>query len=174
MLHPEGAAGDLPGASGRDPAIMDQPPSHALHDVARRLRLGALLAAAAFALLALGWQAVRADGAPASPAASAPLDEAQLQRAQTLFRDTCASCHGPTGGGAGMPGLGLPPLDASSPTWQKSDVELILTIRNGAGVMPGVGRSWTDDEIALVLALIRSWWTPEQQAQHATLSGTAP
>jgi len=93
-----------------------------------------------------------------------------LQRAENLFTGTCAACHGVRGQGAGMPGMGLPALDASSTAWQKSDVELTLVIRDGKGVMPGVGNTWTDADIRDVLALLQTWWTPEQRAQHDALS----
>lgn len=93
-----------------------------------------------------------------------------LQLAEHLFVGTCAACHGIRGQGAGMPGMGFPALDATSDAWQKSDEELQLIVQGGKGSMPGVGSSWTASDIRDVLALLRSWWTPEQQARHDALS----
>ena len=136
---------------------------------------------ALLALVAVGALAMRADAqsgtaatgtATTTATVTATVDAATLQRAQGLFAATCAVCHGPSGQGAGMPGMEMPALDASSAAWQKSDVELAMVVKNGASSMPGVGTSWTRDDIRAVVVLISTWWTPEQRSRHDALSTT--
>jgi len=93
--------------------------------------------------------------------------EAALEHGRTLYTGTCASCHGLHGEGAGMPGLGIPRIDAGGTAPQLSDIDLTLLIRNGAGAMPGVGGTWSQEDVASVITLLRSWWTPERQAAGA-------
>lgn len=88
--------------------------------------------------------------------------EASLERGHELYMGTCASCHGQRGEGAGMLGLGIPRIDAQGAAWQSSDIDLTLLIRNGKGAMPGVGGTWSKEDVAAVLRLMKSWWTPEQ------------
>jgi mono/diheme cytochrome c family protein len=111
---------------------------------------------------------------PAVAALAQLTPSAGLERAQTLYQASCASCHGDHGQGAAMPGLGLPRLDSGGTTWQQSDAALALLIRNGSGLMAGVGTAWSDEDVNAVLNLIRSWWTPEQQRRHDALSPRSP
>jgi mono/diheme cytochrome c family protein len=137
--------------------------------------LGSLAALAA----ATAWAAAGPFGAPGAPtperstlvAQDAP--EPDFQRAATLYNTTCVACHGPYGSGAAMPGLGIPPLDAQGTAWQKSAIDLQFIIKGGKGSMPGVGGSWSKQDVLDVLALMRTWWTPAQQKQHDALSGTS-
>jgi mono/diheme cytochrome c family protein len=97
-----------------------------------------------------------------------------FQRATALYNASCVACHGPYGSGAAMPGLGIPPLDAQGTAWQNSAIDLQFIIKGGKGTMPGVGGSWTQQDVRDVLALIRTWWTPEQQKQFDALSMKQP
>lgn len=138
-----------------------------------RLALGTLLT-----LAATGAWAASAGPSTTLPAAprEAPVVMAQdppepdFQRATNLYNATCVVCHGPYGSGAAMPGLGIPTLDAQGTAWQKSATDLQFIIKGGKGSMPGVGSSWTQQDVRDVLALMRTWWTPEQQKQHDALS----
>lgn len=155
-----------------------RPPRHADH----RIRPWSLALAAATVVLigTVGTLVAHADGGPDSSGPStasgsvARLDGATLQHAEALYLDDCASCHGRQGQGAGMPGMELPALDATGTAWQKTDPELETIVKSGAGLMPGVGTTWSKDDILAVLAMIRSWWTPEQLSRHADLATKSP
>lgn len=95
--------------------------------------------------------------------------EAALEHGRALYTGTCASCHGLHGEGAGMPGLGIPRIDAAGTTWQMSDIDLTLLIRNGKGAMPGVGGTWSKEDVGTVLTFLRSLWSPEQRQAHDAL-----
>ena len=139
------------------------------------LALGALLALAASG----AWAAADPSTQPAAVSPATPPLVAQdppepdFQRAATLYNASCLACHGPYGSGAAMPGLGIPPLDAQGTAWQKSAIDLQFIVKTGKGSMPGVGSSWTQQDVRDVLALMRTWWTPEQQKQHDALSRTS-
>lgn len=96
--------------------------------------------------------------------------EPVLAHGRALYADTCAACHGTQGEGAGIPGLGIPPIDGDGNAWQLSDIDLTLLLRNGKGAMPGVGGSWSKEDVAAVLALLKRFWTPEQRAAHDAAS----
>lgn len=158
------------------------PPRPTAHGRRQHAPAGLLLAALAAAALAATMVAVASGAASQGDAPSASQVAAQtppagqaaatadLQHGERLFVGTCAACHGLHGQGAGMPGLSFPPLDASSDAWQKSAVELELIIKGGKGTMPGVGSSWSLQDLRDVMGLLESWWTPEQQAKHDALS----
>lgn len=120
-----------------------------------------VLAALAAALAALAIVAP-----PTGTAFAQYAPKAALQHGQALYTGSCASCHGLHGEGAGMPGLGIPRLDAGGTAWQLADLDLRLIIRDGKGAMPGIGTIWTREDLGTVLTLLRSWWTPEQQRAH--------
>lgn len=95
-----------------------------------------------------------------------------LDHARTLYAETCAACHGLRGEGAGMPGLGIPRIDAAGSSWQLDPLDLTLLIRSGKGTMPGVGGSWSKADIAAVVALLETWWTPAQRQAYDARSQT--
>jgi len=127
------------------------------------LGLGLLTAAALAGLLSA-----------TTPAFAQYTPAAALAHGRTLFTGACASCHGVRGQGAGMDGLGIPRLDAQGTAWRLSDVDLALLIRDGKGAMAGVGDTWSKEDIATVLTLLRSWWTPEQLRTHDTAAPATP
>ncbi len=148
------------GSSGRRPGL---------------LALAALLALiGTFAWAARSATATTPAGTPGEAAPVVAQDEPSpdFQRATTLYNADCVACHGPYGSGAAMPGLGIPPLDAQGTAWQTNAIDLQFIIKGGKGTMPGVGNSWTRQDVRDVLALIRTWWTPEQQKHFDALSAT--
>jgi mono/diheme cytochrome c family protein len=42
-------------------------------------------------------------------------------------------------------------------------------LRNGYNAMPAVPSNWTERDIDAVLAYVKQWWTPDQQAFQAGL-----
>lgn len=134
------------------------------------------VAASTPATAAASSPATTAPSVPAKEAAGSPdpaISGAQRKLAEKLYETTCAACHGPRGQGGGIPGMGIPPLDAGGTAWQKGDIDLQLIVRNGSGSMPGVGGSWTAADVRAVLDLIASWWTPQQRSRHAAAPGGA-
>jgi mono/diheme cytochrome c family protein len=102
-----------------------------------------------------------------------------VQRGELLYRANCQSCHGDarTGDG-GLPGAPVHGPDGH--TWHHSDGNLTDIIQNGSGEMGEMMRgmmgvppetprmpAWrgtlTDDDIAAILAFIKTGWTPEQR-----------
>jgi mono/diheme cytochrome c family protein len=69
---------------------------------------------------------------------AAKTTRAELGR--TEFQGACATCHGMKGEG----GYG-PALASNSILTQKSALEAI--VRNGRGLMPPVGNTWTDEQM---------------------------
>jgi mono/diheme cytochrome c family protein len=110
-------------------------------------------------------------------------DGAAAARGGVLYDANCAACHGgnlegqPNWQSAGSDGrLPAPPHDATGHTWHHSDADLIAYIALGGaealaqmGVtfdsgMPGFGDVLSADEIADILAYIKSHW-PERERQ---------
>jgi mono/diheme cytochrome c family protein len=58
--------------------------------------------------------------------------------AATVWKNACASCHGPVGRGDGPLGPSLKAPDLTRPEWLEtvSDEQIIATIRNGKDKMP--------------------------------------
>jgi cytochrome c6 len=73
-----------------------------------------------------------------------------------VYKAKCNTCHGPDGGGTAV-GKSLQAADLRSAKVQsKSDAELIQTISDGKGNMPGFKGDITDEEIHAVLAHVRT------------------
>jgi mono/diheme cytochrome c family protein len=109
------------------------------------------------------------------------LDAAEVALGRTVYAENCAVCHGlnleghPNWKEYNEDGsFRPPPHDASGHTWHHADSVLIETIRFGGGRltgnlaglsnMPAFGEVLSDQEIAAVLAYIKSTW-PEEQRQ---------
>ncbi len=105
---------------------------------------------------------------------------------RALYAEHCAACHGAALEGAPewrTPDADgrypAPPHDATGHTWHHGDGLLFDYVKRGgqavlddmgvafASGMPGFGTVLSDDEIAAILAFIRSTWPPEIQAIQA-------
>jgi mono/diheme cytochrome c family protein len=109
-----------------------------------------------------------------------------LAQGGALYAEHCAACHGAALEGAPewrTPDADgrypAPPHDATGHTWHHGDGMLFDYVKRGRqavlddmGVafssgMPGFGTVLSDDEIAAILAFIRSSWPPEIRAIQA-------
>jgi len=83
-------------------------------------------------------------------------------RGARTFVRTCAGCHGPDGRGAPRPGFATPPRDLTRPEFQaqRTDEQLRHSIRIGKGLMPAFGWLMADEEIANVIAFVRTLVPP--------------
>jgi quinoprotein glucose dehydrogenase len=113
--------------------------------------IGLALAAAA---LAVGLAADGADDRPEAPAAAPKIaDPAALAEGQALFRGLCSGCHGGLGRGGKGP-------DLTDDRWLHggTDAAIAQVIRNGVPrtTMKKLGESLKDDQIAKVIAYVRS------------------
>ena len=89
-----------------------------------------------------------------------------------IFQAQCSTCHGPEG--AGDPSGGIPALDGSMHAWHHPDSQIASFLRQGVGTMPPIGATFTDGEIAAVLAYIKQWWEPDQLAWQTEASRQNP
>ena len=107
-----------------------------------------------------------------------------VSRGQQIYGASCASCHGGASGGARTD---YPPKhNANGHTFEHGDCELETVIRTGVGLphavetrpasppaalaMPAWGQRLSDDQIADVIAFIKTMWTAEQRASQASLT----
>lgn len=102
----------------------------------------------------------------------------RTSRGQRVYQSNCASCHGGSQGGNASD---YPPRhSAIGHTWQHADCDLARMVRNGPGPSVNTGRfvapglqmpafrdRLNEDEIADVLAYIKTFWTDEQRAAQA-------
>jgi mono/diheme cytochrome c family protein len=83
----------------------------------------------------------------------------QADEGAQVYDSLCVSCHGIYGAGDGLLAAALPapPRDLSSALSQSqvSDEELLRTISEGKGAMPGAADVLTPDELHAVIAFIR-------------------
>lgn len=101
-------------------------------------------------------------GAPENPV---PADEASIQRGAELYAIHCAMCHGVTGQGDGLIGVGFllnRPANLSLPVVQsKSDGSLFLTITLGIdGRMPALNENLLVRERWDVVNFLRTLTAP--------------
>ena len=125
------------------------------------------------ALLAVGC------GVLVAPQPGAPATDTSVARGAVLYAAHCQVCHGDREGAGGLPGAPVHGPDGH--TWHHPDRWLIDVVLNGSGEMGDMMRrmmgippetprmpAWrgtlSEDEVRAILALIKSWWTPEQRA----------
>lgn len=115
-----------------------------------------------------------------------PTNLKQVATGRRVYESQCASCHGAQLEGQPnwrqrLPNgrFPAPPHDASGHTWHHPDALLLDIIKRGIGPhappgyqsdMPAFGDRLTDDEIAAVLAYIKSTWPEETRRAQASMS----
>ena len=100
-------------------------------------------------------------GKPGEPAPAAPLTAAERQHfeaGQEVYRNVCQACH--QADGRGQDKL-APPLLGSAWALGRADIAagILLHGKEGAiGLMPPIGASFTDAQVADVLTYVRRAW----------------
>lgn len=115
----------------------------------------------------------------------APVTAEQVALGQAVYAANCASCHGVNLEGepdwkrrkdsGRMP---APPHDASGHTWHHADRHLFTITKLGVSAvvpgyesdMPGFEGVLSDDEIAAVLAFIKSTWPERERGFQAEVT----
>lgn len=133
---------------------------------------------------AIGWTLLRPGLPPIDPS-----DAAQVALGQAVYAGQCARCHGARL--EGQPNwrdrldngrLPAPPHDADGHTWHHPDAQLFGITKHGLAPyvepgyesdMPAYDGTLSDDEIAAVLAYIKSTWPPNIRAHSARINEQA-
>jgi cytochrome c6 len=84
--------------------------------------------------------------------ACAPADAADIRKGGALYATHCAVCHGASGSPV-MPGA---PDFRRMDALMRPDLQLLASIRNGKGTMPGFFGVLRDREILDVVAYLRT------------------
>jgi len=118
-------------------------------------------------------------------------DPKLVERGRTVYETHCAACHGARLEGqpnweTRLPSgrMPAPPHDASGHTWHHPDAVLFGITKHGLvpgkyappgyqSDMPAFGGTLSDEEIAAVLAFIKSRWPPEIQRRQAEVDQNA-
>lgn len=146
----------------------------------RLVLAGVALIAAGLALL---WYAAGAAGVLAAIGAGRDVARpSPLSLGAQIYQASCSGCHGGATGGTidDYP----PRHNANGHTWQHGDCELVAVIRTGVGLpseesrrpaaaapalsMPAFSGRLTDEEVADVIAFIRTMWTDAERAFQET------
>jgi mono/diheme cytochrome c family protein len=115
-----------------------------------------------------GRRARAEERAPAASAAAAATTQKklsrkqqQLARAQGLFIENCARCHGADGRGTTPMGKVFGAKNLTDAAWWKkermSDKRLTDSIREGREQMPAFGKKLSGEEIAALVAFIKTF-----------------
>lgn len=109
-------------------------------------------------------------------------------RGKILYEQNCQGCHGGAAGGTMMD---LPPKhNANGHTWHHADCVLTEIVQNGPGdmgtmmrqmmgqgtaipPMPAFKGKLSREEIAAILAYVKTWWTNEQREMQARITQQA-
>jgi len=112
----------------------------------------------------------------------------QLERGERLYNVFCFRCHGGPDRTPGPAGAILypPPHNALGDTWRHPDCELAAIVRDGgddmtralrassappgAPEMPAFNERLSADEVAAVLAYIKTMWTPDERETNERLT----
>jgi mono/diheme cytochrome c family protein len=118
-----------------------------------------------------------------------PDDKAQVAQGQGVYTAQCVRCHGANL--EGQPNwrerqangrLPAPPHDASGHTWHHPDAQMFGITKHGLAPfappgyqsdMPAFDGKLSDDQIAAVLAYIKSTWPAEIRARQARINAQA-
>lgn len=110
-----------------------------------------------------------------------------IDRGAELYEIHCFSCHGGDSGGQMMD---MPPRhNANGHTWHHPDCQLTDIVLNGSGEMGQMMRQMmggedlppmptfkgqlSEEEVAAILAYIKTWWTEEQRQLQAEVTQEA-
>ncbi len=115
-----------------------------------------------------------------------PAGAGVISRGQAIYAAQCATCHGSRG--EGQPNwrsrrpdgtLPAPPHDSSGHTWHHTDAVLVDIVARGGQAaygtsdftsgMPAFGDRLTSEEIAAVLAHIKSLWGEAERVYQESL-----
>ena len=141
---------------------------------------------------ATGYTALAQSGSDSTPVdgltfLGQPVTASDLEAGQQIYSESCASCHGDNLEGqpdwrrrldnGRMP---APPHDETGHTWHHSDRNLFIVTKGGVQAvvpgyesdMPAFESTLTDDEIADVLAYIKSTWPDRQREFQAEVSAS--
>lgn len=131
----------------------------------RRVTAGAALIILLLILTACG------DGNDQGP------DSQRLVAGRELYEENCLSCHG--GDEGGEISDNPPRHNENGHTWHHPDCLLTeITLRGpaawggtpGAGSMPAFEGQLTEDDVAAILAYVKTWWTDEQRAYQSDIT----
>jgi mono/diheme cytochrome c family protein/glucose/arabinose dehydrogenase len=147
---------DWPGASGRS----NTPALRLTREPARLVASAAgsddMSARASALLMRITWPGK--SGEPDAPVALTPAQQQQFDRGREVYRNICQGCHQPDGRGLERiaPGL-IGSAFALAPA--EIPVRILLNGKEGAiGLMPPVGTTLDDGQIADVLTYVRREW----------------
>lgn len=99
-------------------------------------------------------------------------DSDMLVKGREAYMVYCASCHDEDG--SGDPRAGGPPLNGDDDSWLIPEAQFALFARRGGILMPAVGESLSDEEVAAIFAYVEQWWTPEQRAERESRVESQP
>lgn len=93
-----------------------------------------------------------------------------LAQGAAVYAAHCQGCHGDQA--ARTNASGAPPHNQHGHTWHHPDPQLKDWVRNGkpSTQMPAYGDRVNEAEIEAVIALIKTWWTPEQARIQADVT----
>ena len=153
-----------------------------------RMSTVVVLVVAAAALIAACSVFQDGDDELANPGRADASDLEQIARGSTIYKQSCASCHGQDLEGQATwqvrkadGNLPAPPHDETGHTWHHGDDQLFDITKRGTEAVVGgdyksdmLGFSDTldDAEIWAVLAYIKSQWPADIQAAHARRQGS--
>jgi mono/diheme cytochrome c family protein len=85
--------------------------------------------------------------------------ERSTVNASDTYQRACARCHGERGQGGAASTEGSAPRDFTDASWQesRSDVQIAEAVRNGKGPMPSFDGVLSQEEIAAVTDVVRSF-----------------
>lgn len=113
----------------------------------------------------------------AEPTASPPptvtqaVETPAAERGTRLYAENCSACHGERDGTGGIPEA--PRHNDAGHTWHHPDAQLrdwVLNGKVGFGQMPPQKDKLTAEQVDLVLAYIKTWWTPDHRAFQEDVS----
>lgn len=88
-----------------------------------------------------------------------------------LYAENCSTCHGDRDGKGGIPEA--PRHNDTGHTWHHPDAQLrdwVLNGKVGFGQMPPQKDKLNAEQVDLILAYLKTWWTADQRASQEDVS----